>query len=348
MMGASPDKIRAAHRDFASRLSSAPGIKAVAPVWEALPMGGDDEVLFWIDGQPKPTNDHDMNWAIHYVVGPEYTNAMRIPVRLGRFFTSQDDEHATPVAVIDEAFAHKFFPGQEPVGRRIHLKDSNRALEIVGVVGHVKQWGLDMDDANPLRAQLYIPCMQMPDDYTANAAGSGMVVRYEGSPSAAFEAIHRINKEISAEQVIFGEETMESLVADSMASRRFAMILMAAFAGLALVLACIGIYGVMSYLVSQRTQELGIRLALGAERSHILGLVLGNGARLTLGGIGIGLMIGLGLTRLMDSLLFGVSSTDPVTLAAVSVLLMAVALTACYIPARRSASIDPMQALRTE
>jgi ABC-type antimicrobial peptide transport system permease subunit len=175
-----------------------------------------------------------------------------------------------------------------------------------------------------------------------------MVVRYAGSGSAAFEAIRRVSKEMSAEQVIYGEQTMESLVSESMGSRRFAMILLAAFAGLALVLACIGIYGVMSYLASLRTQELGIRLALGANRAHILGLVLGNGARLTLAGIGIGLLVGLGLTRLMANLLFGVSSTDPLTLTAVSVLLMTVALAACYLPARHSASIDPMGALRTE
>jgi predicted permease len=349
MVGASPDRIRVAFRDLESRLAAAPGIKAVAPVWEALPMAGDDEVLFWIDGQPKPATDHDMSWAIHYVVGPGYLDVMRIPILRGRFFTSQDDENAPRVAIVDEAFARKFFPQQEPIGKRIHLKGADRPVEIIGVVGHVKQWGLDLDDANPLRAEIYIPCMQMPDDYIANApSGSYMVVRYAGSGSAAFEAIRRVSKEISAEQVIYGEQTMESLVSESMASRRFAMILLATFAGLALMLACIGIYGVMSYLASQRTQELGIRLALGAKRTHILGLVLGNGARLSLAGIGIGLLAGLGLTRLMENLLFGVSSTDPLTLTAVSVLLMAVALAACYFPARHSASIDPMSALRTE
>jgi predicted permease len=274
---------------------------------------------------------------------------MRIPTLRGRFFTSQDDENSPRVVVVDEAFARKFFPQQEPIGKRSHLKGSDRPVEIIGVVGHVKQWGLDLDDANPLRAEIYLPCMQMPDDYIANAtSGSGMVVRYAGSGSAAFEAIRRVSKEMSAEQVIYGEQTMESLVSESMGSRRFAMILLAAFAGLALVLACIGIYGVMSYLASLRTQELGIRLALGANRAHILGLVLGNGARLTLAGIGIGLLVGLGLTRLMANLLFGVSSTDPLTLTAVSVLLMTVALAACYLPARHSASIDPMRALRTE
>jgi predicted permease len=290
-----------------------------------------------------------MNWAIHYVVGPNYLDVMRIPLLRGRFFTPRDDERSPFVAVVDDAFARKFFPGEDAIGKRIHLNGQDHAVEIVGIVGHVKQWGLDLDDTNPLRAQLYIPCMQMPEDYIANASsGSFFVVRYEGSTAAALESIHRVNKQMSTEQVIFGEQTMQSVVADSMASRRFAMILLVAFAALALVLACVGVYGVMAYLVSQRTQELGIRMALGAQRKDVLGLVLGKGARLTLAGIGIGFVAGLALGRLMDSLLFGVRSTDPLTLGAVALLLAVVAAAACYLPARRAALADPMHALRTE
>jgi ABC-type antimicrobial peptide transport system permease subunit len=173
-------------------------------------------------------------------------------------------------------------------------------------------------------------------------------VRYEGSEAATFEAIRRVNKQMSNEQVIFGDQTMESILSDSMASRRFAMILLSAFATLALVLACVGLYGVMAYIVSQRTLEVGIRMALGAARRDVVLLVVGRGARLCLAGVAIGLASAIALTRLMGNLLFNISPTDPATLAGVGVLLIVVALAACLIPARRAASVDPMQALRTE
>ncbi len=221
--------------------------------------------------------------------------------------------------------------------------------QIVGVAGHVKQWGLDSDDTQSLRAQYYLPWMQVPDGFLAGIrSGTGMVVRYDGSLSAALDSLRRVNKQISNEQVIFGEQTMESIISDSMASRRFAMILLGAFAALALGLACIGIYGVMAYVVSQRTQEMGIRMALGAERIDILLHVLRRAVRLTLVGIAVGILGTMALTRLMNSLLFKVSPTDPVILGCVSLVLIVVALASCLIPARRAASIDPMCALRTE
>jgi predicted permease len=349
MSMASPGRIRAAFRTLDDRFASTPGVQAVSQVWGALPMAGDDENLFWIDGQPKPKNDHDMSWAIDYIVEPDYLSVMRIPLQRGRFLTRQDDEHSPPVAVIDDVFARKYFPGQDPIGKRIHLNGPDRKLEIVGVVQHVKQWGLDLDDANPLRAQLYLACMQMPDNFVAMASSSsGMVVRYQGSLAPVFDAIRATNKQISTEQVIYGEQTMESVIADSMASRRFAMILLGAFAALALVLACVGIYGVMAYLVSQRTQEVGIRMALGAQRSHVLLMVFQDGARLTLMGVAIGLGSAIALTRLMGNLLFDVKPADPAVLAGVGVLLIVVALAACIVPARRAASIDPIKALRAE
>jgi predicted permease len=348
MAGAPADKIRATFGDVDARFASAPGIKAVSQYWGALPMSGDDEQLFWIDGQPKPANDHDMNWAINYVVEPDYLRVMDIPLKRGRFFTQHDSEHAPPVVVIDEVFARKFFPDQDPIGKRINLNNSRTRLEIVGVVAHVKQWGLDLDDTNPLRAQLYLSCLQMPDDFVAMASSSGMVVRYEGSLASAVDAIRRANKQMSIEQVIYGEQTMESVITDTMASRRFAMILLGAFAALALLLACVGIYGVMAYMVSQRTQEVGIRMALGAKRNDVLALILWRGARLVLIGIGVGIATAAALTRLMRTLLFDVSPMDPMILACVSLLLITVAIAACLFPASRAASIDPMRALRTE
>jgi predicted lysophospholipase L1 biosynthesis ABC-type transport system permease subunit len=250
------------------------------------------------------------------------------------------------VAVIDEVLAHKFFPNQNPVGKRIYLNNTGAKVEIVGVAAHVKQWGLDLDDTNSLRAQLYLPCLQMPDSFIS--AGTGVVVRYRGSLAAAFDSIRAANKQMSSQQVIYGAQSMESILSDSMADRRFAMILLGAFAALALVLASVGIYGVMAYLVGERTQEIGIRMALGAKRGDVLSLVLWRGARLTLVGAGIGIGATLLLTPLMRSLLFEVKSYDPIILASVTALMMAVALAACVIPARRAASIDPMRALRTE
>jgi len=347
---ASPDAIRAAYRAIDERFAAIPGVTAVTQAWGALPIAAEDDQLFWMDGQPKPKNQNDMNWFIDYIVEPDYLRIMQIPLLRGRFFTKQDNEHAPLVAVVDEVFAQKFFPGQDPIGKRIHLAyNEDKLAQIIGVVAHVKQWGLDSDDTQSLRTEVYLPCMQMSDAFIATASsGSSMLVRYQSSLSHASESIRHANKEMSAEQVIYGEQTMESLISDSLAQRRFAMILLGAFAVLALLLACIGIYGVMAYLVSQRTQEIGIRMALGARRDHVLGLVLWRGAKLASIGALIGIGVALGLTQLMGSLLFGVSPYDPVTLIGVSVLLISVAFLACFIPARRAASVDPAQALRAE
>jgi predicted permease len=349
MMNASPDRIRAAFREVDSKLASAPNIKAVSQTWGALPMSGDDEQLFWLDGQPKPSNENDMSWAVDYIVEPDYLKVMETPLMRGRFFTSQDNEHSPRVAVIDEVFAHKYFPDQDPIGRGINLINSTGKIEIVGVVAHVKQWGLDLDDTHSLRAQIYLACMQMPDDFIAmSPSGSAVVVRHEGGVAAAFDSIRRANKQMSNEQVIFGDQTMESVISDSMSARRFAMILLGAFAALALVLACVGIYGVMAYLVGQRTQEIGIRMALGAQQRDVLRLVLWEGARLALLGVAIGLGAALALTRLMARLLYGVSATDPSTFACLAIVLTAIAIAACYIPAQRAMRVDPVVALRYE
>ena len=346
MMKAPPDAIRAALRAVDDKLASTPNIEAVSQTWGAIPIAGDDEQLFWLDGQPKPTNENEMNWAIDYIVEPDYLKVMQTQLIGGRFFTPQDDGHSPAVAVIDEVLAHKFFPNQNPIGKQIYLNNTGAKVEIVGVAAHVKQWGLDLDDSNSLRAQLYLPCLQMPDSFIS--AGTGVVVRYRGSMAAAFDSIRAANKQMSSQQVIYGAQSMESILSDSMADRRFAMILLGAFAALALVLSSVGIYGVMAYLVGERTQEIGIRMALGAKRGDVLSHVLWRGARLTLIGAGLGIGATLLLTPLMRSLLFNVKSYDPIILASVCVLLVAVALAACFIPARRAASIDPMQALRTE
>ena len=348
VLSSSAGTIRAHFRELNRRLAAIPGVEAVAQTSGAAPLEYDDELLFWLEGQPKPANDNDMDWAIDYIVDPDYLRAMRTPLRAGRFFTSQDNENSPLVVVVDEVFARKFLPGQAAIGKRIHLKTSNQVAEIVGVAGHVKQWGLASDDSQSVRAELYIPAVQMPDDYVKSTSSTAYVVRAKRDASSSFASIRRVVQGMSNEQVMYGEETMDQVVARSVATHRFSMILLSVFAGFALILANIGIYGVISYVVGHRIHEIGIRMALGAQRLDVLRLILGQGAWL----ISIGIVIGIGgafaLTRAIASQLFGVSATDPLTFLIVSGALVFVALAACYIPARRATKVDPMVALRYE
>jgi len=350
MQTAKPEKIRAAFHDVETTLASAPGVKAVSFTWGAVPLQYDDEVLFWMDGQPKPSNPMDMNWALSYVVSPGYLQAMGIPLLRGRFFTATDDEHGPTVVVIDQALAQRFFPGQDPIGKLIHLYEYEQPVQVVGVVKHVKQFGLDSDDQQSLQAQMYRSFVQLPDKaMVLSPSGTGVVVRYVGNSSTGvFDSIRSVVRRISRDQVISAAQTMDEAISSTLATRRYSMILLTAFAFLALLLAAVGIYGVMSYVVGQRTQEIGIRMALGARRGHVLAMVMSRGARMTLLGAAAGLLASLTLSRLMAQLLYGVSPTDPLTFAAVAMLLAAIALLACYLPARRATKVDPMMALRCE
>ncbi len=349
LMNAKPDAVRASFREFDRRMAALPGVAGISQTWGAVPLVDDDEQLFWLEGQPKPTSQNDMNWALNYIVEPDYLRVMGIPLRQGRFFTPQDNEHSPLVIAVDDVFAQKYFPNENPVGKRIHIDRFDQPAEIVGLVGHVKQWGLDSDDTESLRAQLYIPCMQMPDAFIGLVPSGGQaVVRSTGAVPDLYASIRRANAEMSGEQVLFGAQTMEQVISDSLAPRRFSMILLGTFAGLALLLASIGIYGVISYVVGQRANEIGVRMALGAKSHDILRLVLEDGGKLVLIGIAIGLVAAFGLTRLIKSFLYGVDAADPLTFAAVAVLLSLVALAACYVPARRAARVDPVIALRYE
>jgi predicted permease len=321
----------------------------MAQTWESLPLGSDDERVFWFDGQPKPASQNDMNWTIDYVVGPGYLQTMGIPLQRGRFFTAQDNEHTPLVVVIDDVFARKYFGTENPLGKGIVFTDTGKRSEIVGVVGHVNQWGLDSDDTQQLRAEVYIPCMQMPDAYIAMVpSGMGVVVRAANNTAGLLDSIRSSSQQMSGQQVLFGAQTMDQIIADSLAARRFSMILLGIFAALALLLSSVGIYGVISYLVGQRTQEIGIRVALGARRWDVLRLVLSHSVQMAVLGVFIGVAASLALTRLMDKMLYGVSATDPVTFFAVAIILTCVALAASYIPARRAMRVDPIVALRYE
>jgi putative ABC transport system permease protein len=349
MMTASPDAIRAAFREFDNKMLSIPGVQAVSQTWGALPMSGDDEQTFWFEGQTKPTSQNDRNWGIDYIVEPGYLKAMGIPLQRGRFFTDQDNEHSPRTIIIDDVFARKFFPGQDPIGKRMLSDNFAGPAEIVGVVGHVKQWGLDTDDTEKLRAQFYLACPQMPDGFIAmQPSGSTMIVRADSAGTGLFDSIRHASQQISNELVIFGPQSMDEVIASSLARRRFSMILLVVFATLALLLASVGLYGVISYVVGQRTHEIGVRMALGARQPDILRLVLAGAGRLAAVGMMIGVVSALGLTRLMANLLYGVGPDDPLTFLSVPVILISVALLASYLPARRASKVDPMVALRYE
>ena len=350
MNDANATTIRAAFRNVHEKLASLAGVQAVSVSWGSIPLSpNDDEQLFWLDSQPKPANVTDMNWALSYVVEPDYLKTLSIPVVRGRFFTDADSENARHVAVIDEVFAHKFFGNENPLGRHITLQQGEIKAEIVGIVPHVKQWGLDSDETQQLRAELYVPFMQLPDAALKLApTGTTIMVRSDGSDPKLFDSLRRVNKLMSEEQVIYGAQTMEEIISASLSARRFSMILLGVFAALALILSSVGIYGVISYLVGQRTHEIGVRIALGARRWHVLNLILSQGAKLTLLGIVIGVGASLGLTKLMARMLYGVSASDPLTFIGVAILLSLVALAACYIPTRRAMRVDPMVALRCE
>jgi len=344
----SPDAIREAWTQIQERLRALPGVEAASLTLTARPLQGDSEVPFWLEGQPKPPSQNQMKWTLFYVVQPDYLKVMRIPLKRGRFLTPQDNQRAPAVTVIDEQFARLAFGDRNPIGQRVNLELMN-TMEIVGVVGHVKQWGLAEDAESAIQAQCYFPASQLPDRFVP-LLGSNLaaVLRSSGSPLAQAGSVRQAMDQFKGQSVIYDVNTMDNVISDSLAARRFAMILLGIFAALALVMASIGIYGVISYLTSQRTHEIGIRMALGARPQDVLRMVLGEAANVAVLGVVIGLVAALGVTRLMAKLLFGISAHDPLTLVTVAGLLTLVAFAACYIPARRATKVDPMVALRYE
>ncbi len=340
---------RARLRQFHDKIRSIPGVRAVSITLGSRPMIHDSAVPFWIEGRPKPASEAEMPGSMFYLVEADFDEAMGMTLQRGRFIAPQDNEHAPLVIDIDDVFARTYFPGENPIGKRVHLAQFEVQAEIVGVVGHIKQWGPGGDAKTAIESQFFYPFMQMPEKLMALAAGgAAVVVRTEGDPASIMKLVRRNVQEIDSREVVYAVQTMDQVLAGALAPRRLSMILLGLFAGLALVLACVGIYGVVSYLVGQRTHEIGLRIALGAQRSDVLRLILGAGAKMALAGVAAGGLAALGLTRLIASQLFGVTAHDPLTYAAVALLLMVVALSACYIPARRAMRLDPVAALRCE
>ena len=344
-----PDQLRAMYRETLRQLESVRGVETVSMMGGSLPMTGDSEVPFWLEGQPKPANDNDMPFALFYLVNPGYHQAMRIPVKRGRSFTDRDDEHSPSVALIDATFARKYFPNQDPIGKHLNVGLLDMQPEIIGVVGHVEHWGLGSRQHQDLQAQLYLPVWQVPDRFwTLLANGSGYVARTTGNTGDITSSIRQAAEKVVSSAALYDVRPMEEIVSRSISTQRLTMFLLSVFSALALILSAVGIYGVISYLTGQRTHEIGVRVALGASRRDVLQMVLGQGLKITLIGVGIGVVAAFGFTRLITTLIYGVGASDPLTFGAVAILLSAVALFACYIPARRAMCVDPIVALRYE
>jgi predicted permease len=344
---ASPTAIRLAYQQLLGRAGAIPGVQSAA-ITSVVPLSeSDSEIPFWPGTGPQPPQDRTTS-SMFYIVTPDYPSVMQIPLRRGRFFTDRDNVASSPVVVIDDVLARHIFPGQDPIGRQISLMAVG-PVQIVGVVGHVKHWGLDSDDTNKIRDQIYFPVLQVPDKFLSEAvAGLTLMLRTSPEPLSLVNAVRSEVAGPTRDQPIYAVRTMEQIISGSLAERRFTMLLLIIFAATALLLAAVGIYGVMSYAVTRRTHELGIRAALGASRMEIVGLVLRQGMKLAAIGMAAGLVAALALTRLMAGLLYGVRPADPVTLVAVTLLLGGIALLACYIPARRATAVDPVVALRCE
>jgi putative ABC transport system permease protein len=320
------------------RLKALPGVQAIS-FGSSLPMTGvNTDTSFIIEGRPAPALDQrPAAWVS--AVSHDYFRTMNIRLVAGRVFDDRESETAPSAVVISEAMARRYWPNDTPVGKRIGFGGPQaRWTEIVGVVADVRHFGL----SNDARPTFYFSSRERPRNFMTVA------LRTSGDPLSYVAAVRKEVQALDGNLAVSNVQTLERLVSDSIALPRFVLLLLGSFAGVALLLAGLGIYGVMAYSVAQRTQEIGIRVALGSQTIDVLQLVVGQGMKLALVGVGIGLATSFGLTRLMSKLLFGVSPTDPLTFAVIVVLLLLIALLACWVPARRATKVDPMIALRIE
>jgi putative ABC transport system permease protein len=331
-------QVSAFYTEALNRINALPGVEAAGVVGN-LPFGGNMDMYgLHVEEKPLPNPAEAPN-AERYSISPAYLRTMGIPLLRGRGFSEQDSANAPLVALINRTAAQRIWPNQDPLGKRIRLGSPQSPLRsIVGIVGDVNHYDLE----TPADLQAYVPHTQWTDSYMQ------LIVRTAVEPGTLIGPVRQAIHALDPDMPLYKVSSMRQLISASMAQRRFTLLLIAVFATVALLMAAIGLYGVIAYSVTQRRQEIGIRMALGADAGDVLKLVIGRGMKLMLFGVVIGLGGALALTRLLRSLLFGVSATDPITFTAIPLLLMSVGLLACYLPARRAAKVEPMIALRSE
>jgi putative ABC transport system permease protein len=350
-----PDRARwtAFHQELLRRVGALPAVDA-AGLNSAVPLeGGGSEAPVIPEGAPMPTPDRPPALTLFQTTSPGYFRAMGIQVLKGRVFSERDTADSTPVAIVDDSLARRLFPADEAIGKRIAFEFRGHGAadaqpswrEVIGVVRHVRHYGMASE---PPFVQVYTPYLQLPVYMQERRPGMALVVRTSLEPQALASSIRREVAAIDRDIPIYGLQTMDAYLAQNTEQPRLNVMLLTAFGALALLLSVVGIYGVLSYSVSQRTQEIGIRMALGASRRDVLALVVGHGMLLTVAGIAIGLAASYAVTRSMTALLFQVSPHDPSTFAAIVVLLGAVALAASLLPGLRATRVSPIQALRYE
>ncbi|HEV8131843.1 MAG TPA: ABC transporter permease [Acidobacteriota bacterium] len=325
------------HRQVVERVQALAGVQSASVVL-ALPYSGNGGVTTFVPlGQPEPPQGAEPRAQVNRA-DPYYFHTVGIPLLRGRVFTKQDGTDSPPVVIINQVMAERYWSNEDPIGKNVRLPDTKVTATVVGIVGNVKHFSLDEQTTS----QIYLAYAQNPHIFAT------LVVRTAGDPLSFANSIKQAVWSVDKDQPVWKIRTLESLIDLSVGPRRLMMRLLACFSGLALLLAAVGIYGVISYSVSRRTHEIGVRIAVGAQQGDVLKLVVGQGLIMTLLGVIFGLAASFGLTRFLDTMLFGVGPTDALTFAALSLLLTAVALVACYLPARRATKVDPMVALRCE
>ena len=340
-------KTRAAWQDVLDRARRVPGVQSAAIV-DTVPLRiGQNQLGYWTTPDLPPPNEQPLVLATS--VTPDYLDVMGISLRQGRFFNDQDRKGSERVVVVDDVLAQAAFGRQDPIGKHLWITMGSDPARIVGVVGHVRYWGLASDDQARVRAQLYYPFAQVPDENVRRWSElMSIAVRTRIDPLNMVEPLRQAVRGATNDQVLYEVRTMEQLASDSLARQRFLLLLFGIFAGLALLLACIGVYGVLAYLTGQRVPEIGLRMALGATARDVMGMVLRQSLGMIFLGVGVGLAAAMAAASLLRRVVEGMQPTEVSTFAIMISVLVIAALVASFIPARRASRVDPLKALRQE